>query len=223
MNYIDNKYSKAYFGIITRAKNRHDLTGYTEKHHIIPRSLGGNNTKDNLVKLTAHEHFVCHLLLTRCLLGEEKAKMVFGAKRMMVRGNQHQTNRYIPSGRIYEMIKKEEAAILSVKTKNNNPMSRPEVKSKHAESTKRRGKSPGMSGQTHSTETKQKMKSKRALQIITEKTKEKLSVHFSIPFQGPDGTVYPSRKEAAKAYNVTPGCVRHWVAAGTKGWSKLEK
>lgn len=37
MNYIDNKYSKAYFGIINRAKSRHDLTGYTEKHHIIPR------------------------------------------------------------------------------------------------------------------------------------------------------------------------------------------
>jgi hypothetical protein len=222
MNYIDNKYSKAYFDIITRAKNR-EIVGYTEKHHIIPKSLGGANTKDNLVKLTAHEHFVCHLLLTKCLLGEEKAKMVFGAKRMMVRGNQHQNNRYIPSGRIYEMIKKEEAAILSVKTKNNNPMLRTDVKQKHTESMKHRGKFPGMSGQTHSTETKQKMKAKRTLQIITEKTKEKLSVHFSIPFQGPDGTIYPSCKKAAKAYNVTPGCIRHWVEAGTKRWSKLEK
>ena len=35
---------------------------YYEKHHINPKWLGGNDTKDNLILLTAKEHFIAHLL-----------------------------------------------------------------------------------------------------------------------------------------------------------------
>lgn len=37
--------------------------GYVEKHHIIPKSLGGDNSDTNLVSLTAREHYVAHELL----------------------------------------------------------------------------------------------------------------------------------------------------------------
>ena len=36
---------------------------YYEKHHIFPKWLGGSNAADNLVLLTAKEHFIAHLLL----------------------------------------------------------------------------------------------------------------------------------------------------------------
>ena len=36
---------------------------YCEKHHIIPRSEGGKDEPDNLVNLTAREHFVANRLL----------------------------------------------------------------------------------------------------------------------------------------------------------------
>jgi hypothetical protein len=36
-----------------------------ERHHIVPRCLGGSNRKDNLVYLTAREHFLAHKLLVR--------------------------------------------------------------------------------------------------------------------------------------------------------------
>jgi hypothetical protein len=36
---------------------------YYEKHHITPRWLSGTDTKDNLILLTAKEHFIAHLLL----------------------------------------------------------------------------------------------------------------------------------------------------------------
>ena len=39
--------------------------GYVEKHHIVPKSLGGSNDASNLVKLTAREHFIAHLLLSK--------------------------------------------------------------------------------------------------------------------------------------------------------------
>lgn len=58
-------YQKAYNSLISKARNRKDFQGYFEKHHIIPRSLGGDNSSENLVKLTAREHFIAHCLLAR--------------------------------------------------------------------------------------------------------------------------------------------------------------
>lgn len=60
--FLPNKYTKWYFNIIENAKNR-PVVGYTEKHHIIPRSLNGSDDSNNLIRLTAKEHFICHLLL----------------------------------------------------------------------------------------------------------------------------------------------------------------
>ena len=59
-------YNKAYHNIIENAKNR-TLTGYYEEHHIIPQCIGGDNEKNNLVKLTAREHFIVHVLLHKML------------------------------------------------------------------------------------------------------------------------------------------------------------
>jgi len=50
---------------------------YYEKHHIIPRCLNGNNDKENLVLLTAREHFVCHKLLTYIYKGNRKIASAF--------------------------------------------------------------------------------------------------------------------------------------------------
>jgi hypothetical protein len=36
---------------------------YYEKHHIVPKSLGGSNSPRNLILLTAKEHYIAHLLL----------------------------------------------------------------------------------------------------------------------------------------------------------------
>jgi hypothetical protein len=65
MLFIDSKYTQWYYNIITRAKVRNISAGtHTKKNHIIPKSLGGTNTKENLVNLTAKEHFICqHLLI----------------------------------------------------------------------------------------------------------------------------------------------------------------
>lgn len=77
MIFIDNKYTKWYNNIISTAKSRISPIGYTEIHHIIPKSIGGDNTQQNLVILTAREHFVCHLLLTKMTYGKYKRNMHF--------------------------------------------------------------------------------------------------------------------------------------------------
>lgn len=75
MEFLQNKYTKAYFQIITSAKTR-IVEGYVERHHIIPKSLGGTNDQTNLVRLTAKEHFICHLLLLRMTQGKSRIKML---------------------------------------------------------------------------------------------------------------------------------------------------
>jgi len=80
--YLQNKYTNWYYSIIDNAKNR-IVDGYTEKHHIIPVSLGGNNSSDNLVILTAREHYIIHWLLTKmCICEKNSQKMIYAFWRM---------------------------------------------------------------------------------------------------------------------------------------------
>jgi len=58
-------YNKIYNRIIENAKTRILEGVYLEKHHIVPRCLGGTNLSENIVSLTAREHYICHLLLAK--------------------------------------------------------------------------------------------------------------------------------------------------------------
>ena len=60
------KYMKVYQAICLKAilnKRSKTDTVYYEKHHYQPKSLGGTEISQNLVLLTAKEHFICHFLL----------------------------------------------------------------------------------------------------------------------------------------------------------------
>lgn len=58
-------YEKHYNLLIERARNRNLGTTYTEKHHVVPKCMGGNNSKSNLARLTPEEHYVAHQLLCK--------------------------------------------------------------------------------------------------------------------------------------------------------------
>lgn len=60
-------YQKIYDDLIIKRKNYpiFKKDQYCEKHHIIPKCLNGTNEKENLVNLTAKEHFIAHLLLCK--------------------------------------------------------------------------------------------------------------------------------------------------------------
>lgn len=57
-------YASIYDRLIARSRGR-KRHGYMERHHIVPKCLGGPDTKANIVLLTAKEHFVAHKLLAR--------------------------------------------------------------------------------------------------------------------------------------------------------------
>jgi hypothetical protein len=105
-------YQKIYNQIIERAQIR-QLEDYKEKHHIIPKCLGGSNEKSNLVELTAREHFLCHLLLCEIYPKENKLKH---ALFLMAIGKQKSKEKvYIINSRVYERLKKEYSIMLTGK------------------------------------------------------------------------------------------------------------
>ena len=81
METINNKYKQWHDNIIARGKNR-KLTGFKERHHILPRCLGGKDNKENLVELTAKEHFIVHMLLCKFTKGQAKRSMLYAFKCM---------------------------------------------------------------------------------------------------------------------------------------------
>lgn len=113
MTPIENKYTRHYWKLINTRKNR-TITDYTEKHHIIPRSLGGNNLKDNLVSLTPREHFIAHLLLTKMFDSDEKYKMYYAFNMILVKSKDNQ--RYRPTSRFYERARK----LVGITSSKNN-------------------------------------------------------------------------------------------------------
>jgi hypothetical protein len=72
-------YQRHYDALIQKALNRSKPEGYTEKHHIVPRSMGGSDDPANLVVLTAREHCMAHVLLAKIHGG----KMLTAAMFMM--------------------------------------------------------------------------------------------------------------------------------------------
>ena len=87
-------YQKVYNSICKRGKVR-SIEGYTEKHHIVMKSLGGDDSPENITILTAREHFLVHWLLARIHPNNYKVQAAF---KMMC--DVKYGKRYTPSSRV---------------------------------------------------------------------------------------------------------------------------
>lgn len=108
MNYLLH-----YETIITRSKNR-ILNGYSEKHHIIPKCLGGLDNKSNIAILTGREHFICHQLLAKAY--PDNPSLGSAAHMMTVKSK----NQSRSENRTYEWLKKRYSKSMSVLQGGNN-------------------------------------------------------------------------------------------------------
>lgn len=164
-----NKYTKWYQAIIERAQNRTN-DGYTERHHIQPRGLGGSDHKDNLVALTAREHFICHWLLTKMHTGEAKSKMIY-ALNGMKRSNEF-ARRYDTkiTARVYENLKKEFSKVHSATMKGSTPWN----KGVSITEEQREKNRIAAIGKKHTLEAKEKISVASTGRIKSKETKDKI-------------------------------------------------
>lgn len=108
MNYI-----RIYNDIISAAQNR-ALVGYVERHHIIPKCLGGTNRKTNLVRLTYREHFLCHWLLCKIHSDNHKLKAAF-AKMLEITS----TKKRVVTSKHFDTVKRQIASTHFIWLKDN--------------------------------------------------------------------------------------------------------
>jgi hypothetical protein len=186
-------YEKIYQQLIDRAITR-TLTGYKERHHIVPKCMGGDNSKLNLVDLTAREHFIAHKLLCEIYPNTDKLQYALW---MMI--NCKTSNRtYKISSREYAAAKKFVASQMSLKMKDvpkseehrrkNSQSKIGKLKSaatckKMSDSFKgrkfsdetRNKLSIANTGNTHSSETRQKIGEASKGRILSTEARKKIS------------------------------------------------
>jgi hypothetical protein len=161
-------YQKHYDALINRAKNRL-LEGYCETHHIIPRCMGGKDDSDNLVDLTAEEHYVAHQLLIK--IYPHNSKLLYAAKMMTMSSSDNVRN-----NKLYAWIRKKVSDSMKGQVPWNKGRTLPALSDEHKRkisesntgrifddetrkkiSETKKGKTTWIKGKTHSDETKRKI------------------------------------------------------------------
>lgn len=148
-------YKKIYNDFISDRLNKQEINGYYEVHHIVPKSYGGSDDSENLIKLTAKDHFFAHELLAKIY----KGKMIF-ALNMMCR-TREVTHK---SKHIYEIFKKQISEEIS--KVNKNKIVRQETRDKLSKIFK---------GRKHSEERKEINRQSQIGKTMPDEVKEKIS------------------------------------------------
>lgn len=161
-------YHKHYNLLIEKSKQR-ILEGYVERHHVIPKCMGGSDDLDNIVQLTPEEHFVAHQLLVKMYPGEPR--LVFAVTMMCAGSKQHDR-----SNKEYGWIRRKR--IEALKTAPRKPRKK-ETKPRNRDYTMSKEQkekiSAKLKGKTKSLETRQKLSESNRGKLRSEETKRKIS------------------------------------------------
>jgi hypothetical protein len=243
VNVTRTKYLTWYEQLVAKAKSRPLLDGYVERHHVVPVSLGGSNNTENIITLTAREHYIAHLLLWRMTLDKKSHNKMTMALHVMVNGsgNKKQDRNYLIPSRIYESARRSFVQAMTayfaehggtMKGKKHTPealakmrawQAVPEIKQKQRDRIL--GEKNHMYGKLHSDETKKQISAACAA-TWTEEDKKAKSIWAKEKWQDPEykKTMLDIRKTSEAWIN------RDWKtinrkAADTKmarGWKPTE-
>lgn len=83
-------YSKIYIELMERSFGR-NIDGYVERHHIVPKCMGGDNHPRNIAILTPEEHFLAHQLLVK--IYPKHYKLAFALHNMCIGNNRRDQKR----------------------------------------------------------------------------------------------------------------------------------
>ncbi len=177
-------YFKIYDNLIERSKDR-TISGYYEKHHIVPKCLGGNGTIDNIANLTPEEHYLAHQLLVK--MYPKHSKLIYAAMIMTT----HNSGRRM-TNKLFGWLKRK-ASCDKINYYKNNPNH-----SIH----------DGLFlGKTHSDETKDKI-SKQVKKSFSKKFHKK---HYCFDLNGNFVKEFNGLSEAAKWAETSPSNIKYCI------------
>jgi len=111
----NNKYLNWYKKIIINRFNYPISIG--ENHHIVPKSMGGTDDQENIIKLTPREHYICHLCLTKFTEGRDYYKMLCAINCMSM--NTIKQN-FSYNSKVYEILREQRNIELKKWLKTNS-------------------------------------------------------------------------------------------------------
>lgn len=202
---------------------------YHERHHIVPKCMGGTDNENNLIDLFAKEHYEAHKLLA--LENSDNYSLIYAWWNMaQINGNKSQ-NRYVLTPEEYEEIRIKCAIVSSERVKGkNHPMYGKHHKnsSKKKMSKSHKGKMMGennpMYGKHHTEEWK--IKNSIMMKEIHSKRIHPMSKQVIC-----EDKIFNSIKECAEYYNISIDRMKKWLSGKTKmpqefiekGLKKLER
>lgn len=154
---------------------------YKERHHILPKSKGGNNSVENLIDLYGQEHFIAHKLLAK--ENPSDKQLTFAWWIMSHCSGKNCKDRYQVSPEEYEEAKQKASKEIS-KMKKGFKFSE-ESKKKMSESHKRlhAGEKHPLYGTHPSTESRKKMSNSKKGKKLSKETRQKISEGHKNPSQ----------------------------------------
>lgn len=187
---------------------------YHERHHILPKCLGGTDDEENLIDLFAREHYIAHKLLA--LENPENYSLLYAWWNMsQIKGNKKQ-NRYILTAEEYEEVRVKCAIISSERIKGEN---HPLYGKHHKNSTKKKmsnshkgkmmGKNNPMYGKHHTEEWKIK-------NSIMMKEMHSKRIHPMSKRVICEDKIFNSIKECAEYYNISIDRMKKWLSGKTR-------
>ena len=195
-------YTRIYTELIERAKERKSVNGYKEIHHIIPRSEGGTDESDNLVELTAREHFIAHKLLWM-----ENPTFSRSAAFMMM-----SNSRKITWGSLYESVRRKfNESDEHPWRKSENRLKQLEVVMGVPKSEEHRKKiSEALKGKSKSKEAVEKMKANLGDRFGKNNANYGKGTPVII-----DGIEYPNQRRAAETIGIKYNVMNHRIKSDT--------
>lgn len=212
----------------TRGLNKRKLGYYTEKHHIIPKCIGGKNERKNYVLFTFREHLVAHELLARIYDDVVDLKHVLY---FMYYGSSKKHKIEIRmTARQLEELRIASAEFLSKKFKGREQKREWIEKANKTKKERYNGsisdyaremQALGRVGMVFTEERKKKISESMKGKTISDETREKQRLARGVKIQGPDGTIYESVKECSNKLNISSVKVKLLLKDSNSGYKVL--
>lgn len=188
-------YKKIYDSLIQKAVDRNwsksTATCYTETHHIIPKCVGGTNHIENLIELTASEHYLAHQLLVK--IYKNNSKLIYALHCMSIQSGKH-----IRNNKEFSWIKEKFISEIKTLHRGKSPSAESRKKMSDAKKISQIGSGNSFYGKTHTLETRKKISDAQKKRVHetgmtrSDETKQKISdakIKTIWKIQYPDGSI----------------------------------
>lgn len=178
-------YNKLIESRLNRGLDKTKLDGYFEKHHILPKCMGGKDIESNYVLLAVKEHLLAHMLLARIypnLLG-----LIRSLSAMLMKNLGRYNSEYKTSLRTINSIR-------AIYSEHKDEFSKQQL------------------GKEISDEHRENLSKSHKGKLLSINTKKKLdNTRYKINIIGPDNTIYESIMDCVRKTGIAYSTLMNWI------------